>query len=309
MTTSATITGDLRLGHILAAAGLELSDVVLLRHTFTKGGLESPSDLTADKVMDYTRRQDINNKLGRTPPRFWLIFIADGSRRSRFLTAYENHGEVPAELTETLRYFDLRPSEVLSSLVGRLVVEWSRDPVNWAKTAATASTFPVIEIADPEVVPFPGFDRVLITHAVLQSVVQDSRYAAWQTALGAVQGISSPTPAPASSTWARPTGANASSDAGPPTPETAMAATSRCGIWPAAIPPTRATSCSVSCGSSGRACRRPRSTKQSRTSNGRCSLASTGSTATSDPTFRSRGCRPPPGRSRRLGAMVCLLLW
>jgi len=162
---------------------------VLLRHTFTKGGLESPSDLTADKVMDYTRRQDINNKLGRTPPRFWLIFIADGSRRSRFLTAYENHGEVPAELTETLRYFDLRPSEVLSSLVGRLVVEWSHDPVNWAKTAATASTFPVIEIADPEVVPFPGFDRVLITHAVLQSVVQDSRYAAWQTALGAVQGI------------------------------------------------------------------------------------------------------------------------
>jgi len=167
----------------------KLSDVVLLRHTFTKGGLESPSDLTADKVMDYTRRQDINNKLGRTPPRFWLIFIADGSRRSRFLTAYENHGEVPAELTETLRYFDLRPSEVLSSLVGRLVVEWSHDPVNWAKTAATASTFPVIEIADPEVVPFPGFDRVLITHAVLQSVVQDSRYAAWQTALGAVQGI------------------------------------------------------------------------------------------------------------------------
>ncbi len=130
MTTSATITGDLRLGHILAATGLELSDVVLLRHTFTKGGLESPSDLTADKVMDYTRRQDINNKLGRTPPRFWLIFIADGSRRSRFLTAYENHGEVPAELTETLRYFDLRPSEVLSSLVGRLVVEWSHDPVN-----------------------------------------------------------------------------------------------------------------------------------------------------------------------------------
>ncbi len=47
----------------------------------------------------------------------------------------------------------------------------------------------MIEIADPEVVPFPGFDRVLTTHAVLQSVVQDSRYAAWQTALGAVQGI------------------------------------------------------------------------------------------------------------------------
>jgi hypothetical protein len=186
---SATITGNLRLGHILAATGLELSDVVILRHTFTEGGLESPSDLTPDKVLDYTRRQGINNKLGRTPPRFWLIFMADGGRRSRFLIAYENHGEVTAELTETLRYFDLRPSEVLSSLIGRLVVEWSPDAVNWAKSAATASTFPVIEIADPEVVPFPGFDRVLITHAELQSIVEDSRYAAWRIALGAVQGI------------------------------------------------------------------------------------------------------------------------
>ncbi len=45
-----------------------------------------------------------------------------------------------------------------------------------------------MEIADPEVVPFPGFDRVLITHAELQAVVEDSRYAAWRTALGSVQG-------------------------------------------------------------------------------------------------------------------------
>lgn len=137
VTTPATITGDLRLGHLLAATGLELSDVKILRHTFTKGGLESPSDLTPDKLLDYTRRQDLDNKLGNTPPRIWLIFMADGGRRSRFLTAYENHGEVPSKLTGILRYFDLRPSEVLSSLVGRLVVEWSRDTVNWPGTRPT----------------------------------------------------------------------------------------------------------------------------------------------------------------------------
>jgi hypothetical protein len=189
VTTPATITGDLRLGHILAAAGLELGDVVILRHTFTVGGLESVSDLTAGKVLEYTRRQDINNKLGKTPPRVWLIFMAGSRRRSRLLAAYENHGEVPAERTGTLRYFDLRPSEVLSSLVGRLVVQWSPDALNWAKSGATAASFPVIEIADPEVVPFPGFDRVLVTHEELQSVVEDSRYAAWRVALSAVQGI------------------------------------------------------------------------------------------------------------------------
>ena len=187
--TLATITGDLTLGHVLAATGLDPSEVVILRHTYTADGLVAPSDLTPEKVLDYTRRQGINNKLGRTPPHHWLVFMADGGRRSRLLTAYENHGEVPAQRTEDLRYFDLRPSEVLSSLVGRLVVEWSRDAVNWAKSATSAAAFRVVEIADPEVVPFPGFDRVLITHHELQAVIEDSRYSAWRTALGAVQGI------------------------------------------------------------------------------------------------------------------------
>lgn len=184
-----TPTGDLCLGHLLAVTGIETSDIVVLRHTYTAGGLETPSDLTPELVLDYTRRQGLNNKLGKSPPRHWLCFMADGGRRSRLLVAYENHGEVPDERTETLRYFDLRPSQLLSSLVGRLVVEWSRDAVNWAKTGASASLFPVVEIADPEVVPFPGFDHVLITHAELQAVIEDSRYAAWRTALGAVQGI------------------------------------------------------------------------------------------------------------------------
>lgn len=105
------------------------------------------------------------------------MFVADGGRRSRLLTSYENHGEVLAERTEDHRFFDLRPSEVLSSLINRLVVEWSGDTVNWAKKATIAANFPVLEIADPEKIPFPGFDDVLVTHAELQAVVSDSRSA------------------------------------------------------------------------------------------------------------------------------------
>jgi hypothetical protein len=48
---------------------------------------------------------------------------------------------------------------------------------------------PVVEIADPARVPFPGFDNVLITHDELVAVVEDSRYAEWRTALAAVQGV------------------------------------------------------------------------------------------------------------------------
>jgi len=47
----------------------------------------------------------------------------------------------------------------------------------------------VLEIADPHAVAFPGFDQLLITHGELLTMVEDSRYAAWRTALQAVQGI------------------------------------------------------------------------------------------------------------------------
>jgi len=184
-----SLRGELTLGHILAAMGLDLADVVVVRHTFTAGGLEAADDLTPEKLVAYTRVQTINNKLGRTPPRHWLTFMADGGRRSRFLTAYENLGELEDERTAEMRTFDLQPSEALAALSDRLVVEWSRDAVNWAKSGSAAASFPVVEIADPEVVPFPGFDRVLLTHAELQTLLDDSRYTAWRTALGLVQGI------------------------------------------------------------------------------------------------------------------------
>ena len=55
-------------------------------------------------------------------------------------------------------------------------MEWSKDTVNWAKTVLTAAAMPVVEIADPQVVPLPAFDRVLISHDEVQSVIEDFRY-------------------------------------------------------------------------------------------------------------------------------------
>lgn len=188
MTTPPSHTGDLTLNHILAAAGLGLNEVIVLRHTYTSDGLASPADLTEPKILDYVRTQGIRNKLGKTPPFIWVNFMADGKRRCRFLCAYENHGEVESERSDTQRFFDLRPSDALMSLKHRLVIEWSRDPVNWAKRA-DRSDFPVVEIADPQLRTFPGFDRVLISHSELQDVVDEPRYAHWRTALSSVQGI------------------------------------------------------------------------------------------------------------------------
>ncbi|MDQ0733139.1 GIY-YIG nuclease family protein [Arthrobacter sp. B1I2] len=140
-------------------------------------------------LLPYTREQGHNNKLGRTPPKIWLNFLATSGRRARFITAFENHGEVHGERTDIWRFFDLRPSPVFSAMADRLVIEWTADTVNWAKAGETASLMPVVEIADPQTEPFPGFDLLLISYGELQAVVADDRYSQWRTALSSVQGI------------------------------------------------------------------------------------------------------------------------
>jgi hypothetical protein len=48
---------------------------------------------------------------------------------------------------------------------------------------------PVLEIADRDKVPFPGFDGVLLPYHQLQDLVDDPRYADWRIALAEVQEI------------------------------------------------------------------------------------------------------------------------
>lgn len=182
-------TGDLTLGHVLAAAGVDLDDVVVIRHT-VGGDALGPDDRTPDGLRRYTRSQSATlAKFPRNPPRYWVCFLASGGRRSRLLVVFENHGEVVAERTSDHRFYDLRETEVLSSLVGRLVIEWGKDAINWSKSGTSAALLPVVQIADPDAVTFPGFDKVLLSHTELQDVIGDPRYATWRTALGSVQGI------------------------------------------------------------------------------------------------------------------------
>ncbi|MFF3063522.1 GIY-YIG nuclease family protein [Oerskovia sp. NPDC057915] len=180
--------GDIDLGHLLLAAGVELDTTIVIRHTYTPDGLTGPDDLTPEKIHANTRRQGFR-KFPAEPPEHWLVFVTDGGLRSRFLTAYDNRGEATAERTRTHRYFDLERSDRLATLSGRLVVQWSKDAVNWVKQGSAAAQFTVLEITDPAEVTFPGFDRLVIDFATLRDVVESSRYRSWQTALSAVQAV------------------------------------------------------------------------------------------------------------------------
>jgi hypothetical protein len=185
----------LTLGHVLTGIGAEqdppirLEDVHLIRHSFRPDGLRGAEDLTEERVREYTRYQDISTRrFPADPARYWVVLIADGRRRSRLYGTFENHGEVVAERTAANRYWDLRPSDFLAPLVGRLVVEWG-NPRSWHRRAASAASLPVLEIADRDKVQFPGFDSVLLTYHQLTEMISDHRYADWRVALSEVQGI------------------------------------------------------------------------------------------------------------------------
>lgn len=184
-------SGNLNLGHILGAAGVTGPDVLVIRHTYKMlEGIRTLTDATPANLLAYTRHQDLSaSKIPQQPADTWLIFMADGARRSRFVCAYENRGEVRDERTADSRFFDLHESDLMSSLRNRLVIDWSKDMINWAKRGEHAAAFPIVEIADPNAVSFPGFDRLRIPYAELLDVVADSRYSAWQAALSSVQGI------------------------------------------------------------------------------------------------------------------------
>lgn len=191
---------SLTLGHVLAGMGTDheppvrLEDMHVIRHAFKPSdpsALRGPQDLTQERVLAYTREQLISpRRFPADPARYWVILIADGQRRSRLWGTFENHGEVAAERTETRRCFDLRPAGFLAPLNGRLVVEWD-NPRSWHRSAGSASAarMPVLEIADRDKVPFPGFDGVLLPYHQLREMVEDPRYADWRAALSEVQGI------------------------------------------------------------------------------------------------------------------------
>lgn len=85
-----------------------------------------------------------------------------------------NHGETSSDGMR--RTFELSPSEQLMDLRNRLVIGW-RSPRTWRINATTAAGYPVMEIADAEPAPFPGFDALTLDYVQLQAVMREHRYA------------------------------------------------------------------------------------------------------------------------------------
>lgn len=156
---AASAMAPLTLGSVLTGAAREygpsigLEDIHVLRHAFRPGGheeMQTPEDLDDPaKLLAYTRAQDFSSRrFIAEPPRYWVVFIADGSCRARLFGTFENHGELPVGRADTYRLFDLHPSSFLAPFAGRLVVEWD-SPRAWQRRASSVADLPVLEWRNP----------------------------------------------------------------------------------------------------------------------------------------------------------------
>lgn len=182
----------LTLGPILLSAGIEPAAAQVIRHAFT--GLDEATglqgihaDSSDEEILRYTSQQSASSRIfPPVPPPLWVVFIREGGDRARLWAVVENRAEISND--GALRTFDLVVTEQLADLRNRLVIGW-RSPRTWRLNGPTAAAYPVMEIADAEPVPFPGFDRLVLDYAQLQAVMREHRYASWRTALSSVVGI------------------------------------------------------------------------------------------------------------------------
>jgi hypothetical protein len=97
------VSPSVTFGHLLEGIskehGIELKDILVIRHSYTPGGrmeIQTPEDLKdPQKILAYTRTQKFS-----TDCPYWVILISDGGRRSRLFGTYRNNGEVVQERTE-----------------------------------------------------------------------------------------------------------------------------------------------------------------------------------------------------------------
>lgn len=182
----------LTLGPLLIDAGIDPAQTLVIRHSFVRehedtGSQGIHADSTDQEILEYTRHQWSDpRKFPLVPPRLWVVFIREGGDRARLWSVVECRGETDNDGVR--RAFDMVASEHMADLRNRLVVGW-RSPRAWRLNGPTAAAYPVLEVADVQPVPFPGFDRLVLSHPQLQAVMREHRYASWRTALSSVVGI------------------------------------------------------------------------------------------------------------------------
>lgn len=189
----------LTLNTILVGAGVDLRDVLLLRHQDSQAVTgKSLYALWRDErplFEDYQRRQRADFR-SRFSKRIWASFVGAPHGETLFAGLYVSSGSqlsaepwtAPTSNRVTPAghdyVFDLALAPELSELIGRLYIDWGRGMRSWVQHAARRDK-PVLEVRRELKEPdFPGYGAFIAQLSDLQSLPLS-----WGAALAASRGV------------------------------------------------------------------------------------------------------------------------
>lgn len=132
---------------------------------------------------------------------FILVFTSEPGTSAKFMGCYEVGKGV--KINQTLMpdgfpavnmfngdgyYFDLRKTDTLSDLIGRLIINWGKSAISWNQWALNEKA--VVAIQENQRLAFNGFENVVLSYGELKEIVKDrTLYENWNTALSSVYAI------------------------------------------------------------------------------------------------------------------------
>lgn len=174
----------LTLASVLQAAHLDPGDVLLIRHPLSNANARLAYE--SGRLIPYTSEQGAGFP---TQYRYWLTFVGEEGTSARLVACYENLGHRRAP-DQWGKVFDLVQSDILADLNGRLVIDWGAGARSWRQRGVLAPLKPILSVLEREVRPFHGFERLVLTFAELDEVInQPRRYVAWHASMSAVSAI------------------------------------------------------------------------------------------------------------------------
>lgn len=186
----------LYLNDILRKTGIDLNRIKLIRHV--KSNNKFLECYNCNMVEEYTKfqKKGFSDKFD-----YWIVFVSDKGtsavlygcykvlkERSRSIDILKEGFPLTEWINEEGSYFELERLDCLKDYEGRLMIDWGKATRKWDQKAINEKE--VIAIQSHQVVPFEGYDKVLLSFNELYEIINDSeKYHDWHTALSSVKGV------------------------------------------------------------------------------------------------------------------------
>ena len=188
----------MHLSSILKEYGIDVDNAKLVRHPLNKPEVR---DVYDRGMLDYYQSCQSKNCFDNC--RYIVSFVGTTGTEAALIGVYEITGVVagdevrkhmpdgypyPEHFDSNHRFYMMKKLQLMEDLNKKLVIDWGKGALAWYQWASNDKE--VVSIASRVEIPFPGYERVILSYSELADVVYgDIRYKKWADALSNVNGV------------------------------------------------------------------------------------------------------------------------